>query len=208
MNKKCYSFQQKLGLASNKFCNELSRDSCTWSETNSRTNSTTDDQLRALIITSKFDSHQGAIAYVRVVNGELSKKELYLSFSKTKFLPIEIGVFTPEKEKRNSLRAGEVGYLATGLKDISLLKVGDTITSFEDKEAVTVLPGYKEPTPMVFMEIYPVDSKDFSNLKDAMAKLTMHDSALQYQATHSIALGNGLRVGFLGIFHAELFAKD
>ncbi len=164
----------------------------------------TDDQLRALIITSKFDSHQGAIAYVRVVNGELSKKELYLSFSKTKFLPIEIGVFTPEKEKRNSLRAGEVGYLATGLKDISLLKVGDTITSFEDKEAVTVLPGYKEPTPMVFMEIYPVDSKDFSNLKDAMAKLTMHDSALQYQATHSIALGNGLRVGFLGIFHAEI----
>lgn len=162
------------------------------------------DKLRALIITSKFDSHQGAIAYMRVVNGEISKKDLYLSFSKTKFLPVEIGVFTPEKEKRSVLKAGEVGYVATGLKDISLLKVGDTITHFEDKELIEVLPGYKEPTPMVFMEIYPVDSDDFANLKDAMAKLTMHDSALQYQPTHSIALGNGLRVGFLGIFHAEI----
>jgi GTP-binding protein LepA len=163
-----------------------------------------DEQLRALIITSKFDNHQGAIAYVRIVNGEIRRQDLYMSFSKTKFLPVELGIFTPVKEKRDALRAGEVGYLATGLKDISLLKVGDTITSFEDRENIAVLPGYKEPTPMVFMEIYPVDSKDFANLKDAMAKLTMHDSALQYQSTHSIALGNGLRVGFLGIFHAEI----
>lgn len=162
------------------------------------------EQLRALIITSKFDNHQGAIAYVRVVNGELSKKDLYLSFSKSKFHPLEIGVFNPDKSKRDKLVAGEVGYVATGLKDISLLKVGDTITTFDGKDAVQVLPGYKEPIPMVFMEIYPVDSKDFANLKDAMAKLTMHDSALQYQATHSVALGNGLRVGFLGIFHAEI----
>lgn len=162
------------------------------------------EQLRALIITSKFDNHQGAIAYVRVVNGEIRRQDLYMSFSKTKFLPVEFGIFTPAKEKRNVLRAGEVGYLATGLKDISLLKVGDTITNFEDRESIAVLPGYKEPTPMVFMEIYPVDSKDFANLKDAMAKLAMHDSALQYQSTHSIALGNGLRVGFLGIFHAEI----
>jgi GTP-binding protein LepA len=163
-----------------------------------------DEQLRALIITSKFDNHQGAIAYVRIVNGEIRRQDLYMSFSKTKFLPVERGILTPVKEKRDALRAGEVGYLATGLKDISLLKVGDTITSFEDRENIAVLPGYKEPTPMVFMEIYPVDSKDFANLKDAMAKLTMHDSALQYQSTHSIALGNGLRVGFLGIFHAEI----
>ena len=162
------------------------------------------EQLRALIITSKFDNHQGAIAYTRVVNGEIRKKDLYLNFSKTKFLPVEIGIFNPEKEKREVLRAGEVGYLATGLKDISLLKVGDTITRFEEKETIAVLPGYKEPTPMVFMEIYPVDSDDFANLKDAMAKLTMHDSALQSQPTHSVALGNGLRVGFLGIFHAEI----
>jgi len=162
------------------------------------------NRLRALIITSKFDNHQGAIAYVRVVNGEISKKDLYLNSSKTKFLPVEIGVFTPEKVKKDVLLAGEVGYVATGLKDISLLKVGDTITNFEDKELIEILPGYKEPTPMVFMELYPVESKDFTNLKDAMAKLTMHDSALQYQNTHSIALGNGLRVGFLGIFHAEI----
>lgn len=162
------------------------------------------DKLRALIITSKFDNHQGAIAYMRVVNGEIRKRDLYLSFSQTKFLPVEIGIFTPEKEKRDVLKEGEVGYIATGLKDISLLKVGDTITSFENKDLIETLPGYKEPTPMVFMELYPIDSKDFTNLKDAMAKLTMHDSALQYQGTHSIALGNGLRVGFLGIFHAEI----
>lgn len=161
-------------------------------------------KLRALIITSKFDNHQGAIAYVRVVNGEIRRKDLYMSFSKSKFNPVEIGIFAPDKEKREVLKAGEVGYVATGLKDISLLKVGDTITSFEDRENISVLPGYKEPIPMVFMELYPVDSKDFSNLKEAMAKLTMHDSALQYQSTHSIALGNGLRVGFLGIFHAEI----
>ncbi len=162
------------------------------------------DKPRALIITSKFDNHQGSIAYIRVVNGEIRKKELYLSFSKTKFTPVEIGVFTPEKTKREVLREGEVGYIATGLKDITLLKVGDTVTSFEDKEFIEALPGYKEPIPMVFMELYPVDSKNFTNLKDAMAKLTMHDSALQSQSTHSIALGNGLRVGFLGIFHAEI----
>ncbi len=162
------------------------------------------NDLRALIITSKFDSHQGAIAYVRVVNGEMRKQDLYLTFSQSKFLPVEIGVFSPLPEKREVLKAGEVGYVATGLKDISLLKVGDTITTFTARENIQALPGYKEPVPMVFMELYPVDSKDFANLKDAMAKLTMHDSALQYQATHSIALGNGLRVGFLGIFHAEI----
>lgn len=160
--------------------------------------------LRALIITSKFDNHQGAIAYVRVVNGELRKSDLYLNFSQSKFVPIEIGIFAPKPQKRELLREGEVGYVATGLKDISLLKVGDTITTFAAREQIQALPGYQEPLPMVFMEIYPVDSKDFSNLKEAMAKLRMHDSALQYQATHSVALGNGLRVGFLGIFHAEI----
>lgn len=162
------------------------------------------DKTRTLIITSKFNSHQGAIAYVRVVSGSISRRELCLCSNEQKFTPIELGIFQPEPSKRDSLQAGEVGYIATGLKEVSLLKVGDTITDFKDRASVLPLPGYKEPMPMVFMELYPIESKDFANLKDAMAKLVMHDSALRYQPTHSIALGNGLRVGFLGIFHAEI----
>lgn len=161
-------------------------------------------QLQALIITSKFDSHQGAVAYVRVVNGQLRREELTLLSSGARFSPLEIGVFNPEKIKTKALLPGEVGYVATGLKDIALLKVGDTITAYQSRNQVPALPGYHEPQPMVFMELYPIDSKDFSALKDAMAKLQLNDSALSYQATHSLALGNGLRVGFLGIFHAEI----
>jgi GTP-binding protein LepA len=162
------------------------------------------DELQALIITSKFDNHQGAVAYIRVVNGVLRREPLYLLSSKAAFDPIELGFFTPEKEKKTELLAGEVGYVATGLKDIALLKVGDTITQLQNRAKVAALPGYKEPQPMVFMELYPIDTKDFAALKDAMAKLRLNDSALSYQATHSLALGNGLRVGFLGIFHAEI----
>lgn len=160
--------------------------------------------LRAMIITSIFDNHQGAIAYVRVVDGQLVDQPLFLLSTKTAINPIEIGVFKPERQKRAILNAGEVGYVATGLKDISPLKVGDTITLLTHKNDLQQLPGYKEPTPMVFMELYPIDANDFSQLKDAMAKLTLHDSALQNKPTHSLALGNGLRVGFLGIFHAEI----
>ncbi|HEX9817598.1 MAG TPA: translation elongation factor 4 [Patescibacteria group bacterium] len=163
-----------------------------------------DAPLRAMIITSLFDSHQGAIAYVRVVDGELTKQPLYLYSTKTTVSPVEIGVFKPERTKQIQIATGEVGYVATGLKDIAPVKVGDTLTTVQDKNAIEPLPGYKEPTPMVYMELYPVDANDFTAFKDAMAKLTLHDSALQHKPTHSIALGNGLRVGFLGIFHAEI----
>jgi len=159
---------------------------------------------QALIITSKFDNHQGAIAYVRVVRGQINKESLYLISTDTSFNPIEIGVFTPDPTKKESLTAGEVGYIATGLKDTSQLKIGDTITSTKEKKYASRLAGYQEPQAMVFMELYPIDSKNFTELKEAMAKLSLHDSALQYQNTNSVALGNGLRVGFLGIFHAEI----
>jgi len=159
---------------------------------------------QALIITSKFDNHQGAIAYVRVVQGELKKENLHLLSADLDFNPIELGVFIPQAKKRTSLQAGEVGYIATGLKETSQLHVGDTITTSREKKEAQALPGYREPQAMVFMELYPIDTKYFADLKDAMAKLSLHDSALQYQPTHSVALGNGLRVGFLGIFHAEI----
>jgi GTP-binding protein LepA len=163
-----------------------------------------DKPTKAMVVTSIFDSHQGVIAYLRVIDGKLSKAQMHLLSTNTSFQGVELGVFKPERMEKDELLAGEVGYVATGLKDISLVKVGDTLTAHQDKDRVTALPGYKEPTPMVFMELYPIDANDFTALKDAFEKLSLHDSALQSKPTHSTALGNGLRVGFLGIFHAEI----
>lgn len=160
--------------------------------------------LRALVVTSFFDQHRGAIAMVRVVDGQVERQKLSLVASQTTFMPVELGVFTPKMTKKDQLTVGEVGYIATGLKEIRSLKVGDTITWAAAMNDVQQLPGYREPTPMVYMELYPVDGDDFTLLQDAAAKLTLHDAALQYTGTHSPALGNGLRVGFLGILHAEI----
>lgn len=168
---------------------------------------TVDQPLRALVVTSKFDTHRGAIAYVRVVDGVLTKQKLELVSSRQSFMPLEMGIFTPTMVPIDQLAAGEVGYVATGLKDIRQLKVGDTITTVLAGETVAPLPGYKEPTPMVYMELYPIETDDFELLQDGMAKLALHDAALQYTPVHSTALGNGLRVGFLGILHAEIIRE-
>lgn len=162
------------------------------------------DPLRALIVTSHFDQHRGAIALVRVVDGIITKQKMRFLASNVEFLPIEIGVFRPGMVKTDQLVAGEVGYVATGLKDIHDLKVGDTISEVKPLKEVSPLPGYREPTPMVYMEIYPIDGDEFTRLQDAAEKLSLHDAALQFSGTHSPALGNGLRVGFLGILHAEI----
>lgn len=163
-----------------------------------------DAPLRALLITSHYDAHKGAIGLVRVIDGELSKKKLHFVSSGESFLPIEIGVFSPEMKPLDVLHAGEVGYIATGLKDIRTLKIGDTVTEHSSRDKVERLPGYKEPTPMVFMELYPTDAAEFTLLQDAMEKLALRDAALVFSGTHSMALGSGLRVGFLGILHAEI----
>jgi GTP-binding protein LepA len=161
--------------------------------------------LKALIVTSKYDNHQGVVAYTRIFSGTINSKDnLQLFFSKNNFKPLEIGVFTPDQTAVDSLAAGEVGYIATGLKNIDQVKIGDTITHKQTQNQIKPLPGFKEPTPMVFMELYPVDSNFFHELKYAVDKLKLHDAALSYKPTHSQALGNGLRVGFLGIFHAEI----
>lgn len=160
--------------------------------------------LRALLITSHFDIHRGAIALVRVVEGVLSKEKLGFTTSSVGFVPAEVGIFTPNMKPTTQLQAGEVGYVVTGLKDIKDLKIGDTLTTYSKRDQVTPLPGYKEPLPMVFMEIYPTDPADFTFLQDAMEKLSLRDAALQFSGTHSQALGSGLRVGFLGILHAEI----
>ncbi len=160
--------------------------------------------LRALVFTSQFDQHKGVIAYVRVVDGVLEKSKLQLMATNTKFLPVEMGVFSPHMVPVDLLKAGEVGYICTGLKDVTKVTVGDTITSEATATQVERLPGYKEPLAMVYMEFYPIDGNDFVLLQDAMSKLALHDAALKYAGTHSPALGNGLRVGFLGILHAEI----
>lgn len=159
--------------------------------------------LRALVFTSQYDQHKGVIAYVRVVDGMLQKDQLRLIASGKQFLPVEIGIFTPQMQSVTELRAGQVGYIATGLKEVIHVRVGDTITQKSSVE-VSQLPGYKEPKPMVYMDFYPLDGDAYPILLDSMGKLSLHDAALQYIPTHSAALGNGLRVGFLGILHNEI----
>lgn len=162
-----------------------------------------EDPLRVLVFTSLYHPHKGVIAYVRVVDGVLKRERLHSMNTGTDFLPVELGMFRPDMTPVTELKAGEVGYIASGLKDVKLLRVGDTVTTTLNA-ATNPLPGYKEPQPMVYMEFYPMDGDDYALLLDAMGKLTINDAALQYQSTHSHALGNGLRVGFLGILHATI----
>jgi len=161
------------------------------------------DPLQVLVFTSLYHPHKGVIAYVRVVSGVLTKSKLHSMNTSVDFVPVELGTFAPQMMPITELRAGEVGYIASGLKDVKMLRVGDTITTTQNGSTVS-LPGYKEPQPMVYMEFYPMDGDEYALLVDAMGKLALHDAALQYQATHSHALGNGLRVGFLGILHATI----
>lgn len=164
-----------------------------------------DDPLRALLITSHFDQHKGAIALVRVVDGQLTKRDtLQFLASDESISPLEVGIFAPDMQPRETLSAGEVGYVATGMKDIRFLKIGDTLTTAGMQKKIEALPGYREPIPMVFMELFPVDASEFTLLQDAMEKLALRDAALRFSGTNSAALGSGLRVGFLGILHAEI----
>ncbi len=161
--------------------------------------------LRALLITSYFDTHRGAIALVRVFDGSISGRDkLAFVSAQTQFAPLEIGTFNPDLTPAPTLGVGDVGYVATGLKDARDLKVGDTLTQEARLTEVEALPGYREPTPMVFLEVYPVDPAEFTLLQEALSKLALRDAAVQYTGTHSVALGSGFSVGFLGILHAEI----
>ena len=159
-------------------------------------------ELRALVFTSYYDQHKGVIAYVRVVDGILKSSNLHLWATHLDLDAVELGIFSPKMKPKDQLLTGEVGYVATGLKTVSQVKVGDTLTT--KNAIIKPLPGYKEPQLMVFMDIYPLDGKDFSLLVEAMEKLCLADAALKFEKVHSLALGNGLRVGFLGILHGEI----
>jgi len=161
-------------------------------------------QLQALIFDSIFDAYRGAIAYIRVFNGTLKIHDKIRYFATDKEMEAEeIGVLGLRKIKTDELAAGNVGYLISGIKEVKYAKVGDTVTHAINGSK-TPLPGYKEVKPMVYSALYPTDSDDFENLRDALDKFGLNDSALMYQPETSAALGFGFRCGFLGLLHMEI----
>jgi GTP-binding protein LepA len=160
--------------------------------------------LRALIFDSHYDSYKGVVAYIRVVDGEMRQADrLMLMSNQQEVDPIEIGVFRPGMAPCEILSAGEVGYVATGLKTLQDCRVGDTITLHEDP-AGKPLPGYRPAKPMVFAGLYPSEGEDYTLLRDALAKLQLNDASLLYEPETSQALGFGFRCGFLGLFHMDI----
>jgi GTP-binding protein LepA len=159
---------------------------------------------RALVFDSSYDQYRGVVAFVRVVDGSFStREELRTMATGTRFDAEELGFFSPTMTPVESLSAGEVGYVVTGLKDVSRLRVGDTITSVR-RAAAGALPGYKDVKPMVFAGLFPTDSDDYPELRDALEKLKLNDAALVYEPETSQALGFGFRCGFLGLLHMEI----
>jgi len=166
--------------------------------------------LRAMIIDSWFDNYVGVVMLVRVVDGTLKKGERIRMMASDAVYPIEhLGVFTPNSESRESLRAGEVGFIIAGIKELQAAKVGDTIT-LEKKlpnnagPATEPLPGFKEIQPQVFAGLYPTEASEYDQLRDALEKLKLNDSSLRYEPEVSQALGFGFRCGFLGLLHMEI----
>ena len=163
-----------------------------------------DGRLQALIFDSIFDSYRGAVSFIRIFNGTIRTNERLLFFNKKNvFDADEIGVLKIKRNPIDQLRAGEVGYLICGAKNVADTKVGDTITHFRNP-AEKALAGYKEVKPMVYSGIYPVISEDFEDLREALNKLALNDSALIFEPETSKALGFGFRCGFLGLLHMEI----
>ncbi|MCL1599982.1 MAG: translation elongation factor 4 [Actinomycetia bacterium] len=163
-----------------------------------------DGPLRALVFDSYYDTYRGVVALVRVVDGVLAEGDRVRLMARDADLEAdEIGVRRPAMERTKRLEAGEVGYLITGVKDIDVIRVGDTITH-AGTPAETALAGYAEPKPMVYSGLFPTDGDDFERLREALDKLRLNDSSLLYQAETSRALGFGFRVGFLGLLHMEI----
>lgn len=162
------------------------------------------EPFRALVFDSHYDAYKGVIAYVRVVDGAINRRQmLQLVATGARFEPVEIGVFDPIMRGVKDLRAGEVGYIATGLKTVRECRVGDTVT-WAKNGSQAPLPGYETVKPMVFAGIYPTNNEDYADLRDALDKLQLNDASLVFQPETSQALNFGFRVGFLGLFHMEI----
>ncbi|MEE0776350.1 MAG: translation elongation factor 4 [Bacillota bacterium] len=166
-----------------------------------------DADLQALIFDSHFDAYKGAIPYVRIMNGAVSKGSKVLMMGTNKVFDItEVGVFTPALKIVDKLQAGDVGYLAASIKHVKDTQVGDTVTDAEHP-SLNPLPGYRQAMPMVYCGIYPIENNDYDNLKDALEKLALNDAALVYEPETSAALGFGFRCGFLGLLHMEIIQE-
>ncbi|MDH4208095.1 MAG: translation elongation factor 4, partial [Anaerolineae bacterium] len=166
-----------------------------------------DAPLRALIFDSHYDPYKGVVAYIRVVDGQLMDgDELKLISNQRVFEPLEIGIFKPGMTPVEELGTGEVGYVATGLKNVRDCSVGDTVTAAV-APAREPLPGYRPIKPMVFAGLYPADAEDYHLLRDALDKLHLNDASLSYEPEDSQALGFGFRCGFLGLFHMEIIQE-
>jgi GTP-binding protein LepA len=166
-----------------------------------------DAPLRALVFDSHYDSYKGVIAYVRLFEGSLDKRQWIKMMSNDVVAePIEIGIFSPSMKPVERLTEGEVGYIATGLKTVRECRVGDTITS-EERPAEYPLPGYEAVKPMVFAGFYPTEGEDYALLRDALERLQLNDASLVYEPETSVALNFGFRCGFLGLFHMEIIQE-
>ncbi len=163
--------------------------------------------LRALIFDSHYDAYKGVVAYVRLMDGRIDHTDtLHLMATGFDVKPVEIGIFAPDLRPVQDLEAGEVGYIATGLKTVHECRVGDTITNTA-RPAEAPLPGYRKAKPMVFAGIYPVEGEDYANLKEALEKLQLNDASLIFEPETSQALNFGFRCGFLGMFHMEIIQE-
>jgi len=160
--------------------------------------------FRSLIFDSLYDSYKGIIVYVRVKEGACKKgEEIKMLGSKATAIANETGYFFPEMTAQKELKAGDIGYIATGLKDIKMCRVGDTIT-LKKQENTNPLPGYKPNIPMVYAGIYPINSNEYEDLHDALKKLQLNDAALSFEPESSTALGRGFKIGCLGLLHLEI----
>jgi GTP-binding protein LepA len=166
-----------------------------------------DAPTRALIFDSHYDAYKGVIAYIKVIDGEINEDDrVLLMATKKKPEILELGFFAPDMRSGPTLRAGEVGYIATGLKDVKDCQVGDTVT-LADKPAGAALPGYRPVKPMVFAGLYPVEANEFPLMRDALDRLKLNDASLTYEPESSMALGFGFRCGFLGLLHMEIIQE-
>jgi len=165
--------------------------------------------LKALIFDSTFDAYKGVIAYIRIFEGSTKRGDKIMTFAaKTKADVLEVGYFSPNLIASDSMSSGEIGYIATGLKDPGQIRVGDTITNFQFPISnFQPLPGYKEPRPMVFASFFPEKNEDYDVLKDALGKLKLTDASLVYESESSAGLGRGFRLGFLGMLHVEIISE-
>src|ERR687885_1468745 len=160
-----------------------------------------------MIFDSVYDVYRGVVTYVRVIDGRIEARDRIRMMSTGAVHELlELGVISPEPRKAQALGVGEVGYLMTGVKDVRQSRVGDTVT-INARPAATALAGYKDPKPMVYSGLYPIDGSDYPALRDALDKLKLNDAALSYEPETSAALGFGFRCGFLGLLHLEIIGE-